>query len=159
MKDKPLGTLPQSSGTPAILLSQSQHPGNGAMRIYLLPTLWLIAMYIGTALMAGLDPAPQERLARLVFEARHVVTHTLAFAVQIGLIVWATRRRGQALTRREGLLLIGLGLALGLGQEALQAILRTRLYVVNSAFDVAVDGAGSVLGWWAGHLGHKGNVM
>ncbi len=128
------------------------------MRTYLLPTIWLIAMYIGTALMAGLDPAPQERLARLAFEARHIATHTLAFAVQIGLIVRAARRSSQALSGREGLLLIGLGLALGLGQEALQAILRTRLYVVNSAFDLAVDGAGSVLGWWAGHLSGRGGA-
>jgi hypothetical protein len=111
---------------------------------YLLPLLWLLVLYAGTAATAGLDPAPDALLARILFEARHVLMHTAAFSGQITLVAWALRIESPQ--RRVWIGLAGLALALGVGQEAIQALLRGQVFPVNSAFDLLVDTAGGALG-------------
>jgi hypothetical protein len=118
---------------------------------YLPPLLWLLALYIGTAATVGLDPAPDALLARILFEARHVLMHTVAFSGQIALVAWALRVESPQ--RRAWIGLAGLALALGVGQEVIQALLRGQVFPVNSAFDLLVDAAGGALGllawsWW-----------
>lgn len=115
------------------------------------PILWLLVVYAGTAISIGRDPRPVESVARVVFEARHVVTHLVSFAFLIWLVGRAIRPPAEHGFTRNVAILIGLGLVIGLGQETLQALLRHELYALDSAWDVCVDTGGAALGWWIYH--------
>ena len=114
---------------------------------------WLIALYVATALTAGIDNTPEGNLARLLFEARHVLMHALVFAVQAWLIAHALRLPDNRNTMRKGLWLILLVLILGIGQEALQSLYRSEVRTLASLWDLAVDtAAGGAIGWgWYRH--------
>ncbi len=115
--------------------------------IRLLPAvMWVLGMYVATALTAGVDAAPAGGAARVLFEARHIVIHALGFAVLGMLIAWPLRV--SARPDRSWMTLFGAALGVGIGQEALQAVLRERVYLGNSLLDAATDVMGAVLGLW-----------
>ncbi len=116
------------------------------------PMVWLVMLYIATALTAGVDARPEGGFDLILFEARHGVIHLLAFAVEAWLIACALRLSGNSGTERDGIGLIVLALVLGIGQEALQSLYRHEVRVLASLWDVAVDATGGALGWcWHKH--------
>lgn len=122
-------------------------------RKYLLPAGWLGAIYLATALAEGARP-PELFWARLLFELQHVAAHSLAYAVQAGLIAAAIPVAGG---HRASLGLLMLIAVLGAGQETLQSLLRARVEAFGSLFDLAVDVAAAALAlhWWRRwHAGH-----
>lgn len=113
-------------------------------RLLVFALLWMLALYTVTALAANLTPA----LKPAVLEVRNVVSHATAYAVQIGLVAGAYGWPRRALAARERRCLLALALALGVGQEALQTVLRARAFPLNSLFDLLVDVTGAALGLW-----------
>ena len=114
----------------------------------LLPVGWMIVIYGGTTLLSGADPAPCCGLPRFVFELRHALTHLASFGLEVWLVCLAVSLPGSPRVARTALVVIGLGAALGFGQETLQALLRGHVPVLDSLWDLTVDVAGSALGWW-----------
>lgn len=98
-------------------------------------------MYLVTAAVTRIDI----RLAPPLLEARNIAIHLTGYAV-LGLLVTASTQT--PLTRRDRLVILGAALALGLGQEVLQSILRSQIFLANSLFDLGVDTAGAWLGAW-----------
>ena len=118
-------------------------------RAYMLaPAVWLVMLYIATALTAGVDATPEHSAERILFEVRHVAMHLLAFAVQAWLIAHALRLTGDLETKRSGIWLIALVLVLGIGQEALQGLYRHEIRTWASLWDLTVDASGGAIGWW-----------
>ncbi|MBN1428388.1 MAG: hypothetical protein JXB07_08385 [Anaerolineae bacterium] len=117
--------------------------------------VWLIVIYIVTALTAGVNASPEGGLALILFEARHVVMHSLIFAVQAWLISHALKLPGDLHTRHNGLRLLTLILLLGIGQEALQSLYRQEIRVLPSLWDLAVDVAGGAVGWGVYQYQHR----
>ena len=109
---------------------------------------WLVTLYVATALTAGVDASPEGGLALILFEARHVIMHSLAFAIQAWLIAHALRLPSSKNAIHNGLLLIALVLILGIGQEVLQSLYRQEIRMLASLWDLAVDTAGGAAGWW-----------
>lgn len=114
----------------------------------LAPVVWLVALYVATALTAGVDATPDGGVDLILFEARHIAMHLAAFAIQAWLIANALRLSGGPGTMHNGALLIALVLVLGVGQEALQGLYRQEVRVLASLWDLAVDTAGGAIGWW-----------
>lgn len=114
----------------------------------LAPVAWLIMLYIATAFTAGCDVTPEGGIELVLFEARHVAIHLLAFAIQSWLIARAIRPSGHLDTRRSSMWLIALVLVLSVGQEALQSLYRSEVRVLASLWDLAVDTVGGAAGWW-----------
>jgi hypothetical protein len=110
--------------------------------------VWLITLYVATALTAGVDASPEGGLALILFEARHVVMHSLVFAVQAWLIARALRVPHSHGAPRTGTLLVTLVLTLGIGQEVLQSLYRCEIRVLPSLWDLVVDTMGGIAGWW-----------
>ena len=110
--------------------------------------VWLIIMYTATALTAGIDAAPEGGRELVLFEARHIIIHALGYAVQIWLIAFALGSLSQYDLRCVTLVLMGLALAVGIGQETIQSVIRAEIYVLASIFDLAVDAAGAGMGLW-----------
>lgn len=113
-----------------------------------LPIGWMLVVYGGTTLLAKADPAPCCGVPRAIFETRHALTHLASFALEVWLLCRAVTLTGIGRLTRPALLLIGLGLAMGFGQETLQTLLRNHLMALDSLWDLIVDLAGSALGWW-----------
>ncbi|MCC6905915.1 MAG: hypothetical protein IT326_08745 [Anaerolineae bacterium] len=105
---------------------------------------YLVALYLATAIMAGRDPRPPGLLAQAVFELRHIVIHFAGYLIQAWLLAWGLPAGHHG--RRVAALVLLLALGIGLGQEALQALLRGYVRLWPSAFDLLVDGAGAALG-------------
>jgi VanZ family protein len=114
----------------------------------LLPFVWMSIIYAGTSGLAGLDPRPCCGIAQVLFEARHIVTHLASLGLEVWLISRAVALSGGTKVTRQVAVVLGLGLALGLGQEILQTLLRHELELAGSAWDLAVDLVGCVLGWF-----------
>lgn len=120
----------------------------------ILPVLgWVVVIYLVTAVTAPLDtsgiPGP-------ILETRNALIHTSGYAVLGGLIVWSAAAPGRA---RGSLLALAVvcTLAIGLGQETLQVLIRHHVYPVNSTFDLLCDSLGAAGGWWlAGRLAAQG---
>lgn len=118
-------------------------------RAYMLaPAVWLVMLYIATALTAGVDATPERSTEQILFEMRHIAMHLLAFAVQAWLIAHALRPAGDLETKRSGLWLVVLVLVLGIGQEVLQGLYRHEMRTWASLWDLTVDTSGGAIGWW-----------
>lgn len=113
-----------------------------------LPFLWMLVIYAGTTLLNARDPAPCCGLPRVVFEVRHALTHLASFGLEVWLLCRAVELHGANRLTRQAAILVGVGLALGFGQETIQTVLRNHLDALGSLWDLVVDLAGSALGWW-----------
>lgn len=111
---------------------------------WLLPFAWLVALYIVTVLTATLRP----NLDPTVLEFRNIALHATVFAIQFVLVRRAVLKNGQWLRVQDIRVLLVVALALGIGQEVLQAMLRGRVYPLNSLLDLTVDVLGASLGLW-----------
>ena len=118
------------------------------MRRHLPAIAWLIIMYVATALTAGIDASPEGGLELVVSEARHVIIHALGYAVQAWLVIYALDPLNRTNSTRVAVVLMGLTLALGVGQETIQTIARQEIFPLNSLFDLVVDVGGAGVGWW-----------
>jgi len=113
----------------------------------LLPILWITLVYLTVTLAEGKDPSPPSwTMAWLLFESRHVAAHTLAFSAEVWLVARAVGMRPDA-ARRDVAIALGLGVALGIGLEVLQAALRPTYVILDGLWDVLVDGIGAAVGW------------
>jgi hypothetical protein len=110
----------------------------------LLPFAWLAALYLVTSLTATL----KTDIDPLLLELRNVAIHAAAYAIQFALVARAMFGGRRWPERRDILILLATALALGVGQEILQAALRQHVYPVNSLLDLTVDVAGARLGLW-----------
>jgi hypothetical protein len=97
----------------------------------------MVMLYLATAANEILHVGPENPL---LFEAQQVALHTMVYAIQAWLLARAVDAPAAAL--------IGLALAIGLGQETLQSLWRGHLTALGSAIDLAVDGMGAALGLW-----------
>jgi VanZ family protein len=104
--------------------------------------LWMAAMYGGTLIAALFF---HSKLAPPILELRNVVIHSTGYAVMAGLIVWALAATERFERKRTLAVLAGVGLLMGIGQEILQVVLRNRVFLGNSLFDLGVDTAGVCL--------------
>jgi VanZ family protein len=110
----------------------------------LLPFAWLGALYLVTTVTATL----KMNIDPTLLELRNVAIHAAAYAIQFALVARAVFGGGRRPERRDIPILLGTALALGVGQEILQAVLRQRTYPVNSLLDLTVDVVGAGLGLW-----------
>jgi hypothetical protein len=110
----------------------------------LLPFAWLAALYLVTSLTATLKTDIDPTL----LEFRNVAIHATAYAIQFALVARAVFDGERRPEGPDTLILLGTALALGVGQEILQAMLRQHVYPVNSLLDLTVDVAGAGLGLW-----------
>ena len=109
--------------------------------------LWLIAILIPITwieqivetMRLGYHVANQSELA-------HVVVHLIMFGGSVFLILHIFKL---PLNRRTTVFLGGLLLALAMGQELLQLQVKQRAYGWPETFDLFVDLAGAILGWFA----------
>lgn len=110
---------------------------------YLLVYLWLIAVYVVTAITAtnNILPVPPELL-----EARNIIVHATTYAITGVLLAWAGDRPGQRFDAGALLVLLITALLLGVGQEVLQSLLRGRIRLLPSLFDLFVDTGGAAVG-------------
>ncbi|HPV08267.1 MAG: VanZ family protein [Aggregatilineales bacterium] len=110
---------------------------------YLLVYLWLIAVYVVTAITAtnNILPVPPELL-----EARNIIVHATTYAITGVLLAWAGDRPGQRFDAGALLVLLITALLLGVGQEVLQSLLRGRIRLLPSLFDLFVDTSGAAVG-------------
>ncbi len=107
--------------------------------------LWISLLMIMTVITEWLaedvPPSWKAELAR-------VIIHASGFAILAITALWAVRRVG-----REALpVIIGIALATGLGQETLQSLMRGRLDLAGSLFDLGVDMSGAFIGFRVHHL-------
>jgi len=109
--------------------------------------LWLLGILIpinwidrfAETLRQGFHVANQSELA-------HVIVHLVMFGGAVFLLLLLFKL---PLTRRTAALLAGLLLALALGQEVLQLQVKQRAYGWPETFDLLVDLAGGIAGWFA----------
>jgi hypothetical protein len=118
--------------------------------------VWLIMLYVSTAVTAGAGATPEGDIALILFELRHVALHLLAFSIEGWLIANALRLPADSVTMRSGIWLIVVVLTLGIGQEALQGLYRNEVRVLASLWDLAVDATGGAIGWWWHKHRHTG---
>ena len=111
-----------------------------------MPALWIVGLYFITAVTEGLDLVPDLWWQRVLFELRHIAVHAFAFAVGGLLIRFANNESDLKFGREELRVLLVLLLFIGIGQEALQSIMRERIAWIGSPVDLAVDVAGGLLG-------------
>jgi VanZ family protein len=104
----------------------------------------MVALYVATAATATL----RFNMAPPVLEARNIVIHTTGYAVQAILIVRALTWRGRGWPIGHSAVLALTALALGVGQEVLQSVLRGQVFLANSLFDLGIDLIGAALGSW-----------
>lgn len=116
------------------------------MRKLIPAILWLIFIYVITALAEDLPPPPEGFWSWLMDEARHVIAHAGVYGIEALLIVAAVGYPiGGWRAWRPILLLI---LALGLGQEALQVLMRHKFQFIGTPFDLLVDVSGASFALW-----------
>lgn len=108
--------------------------------------LYLVLLYLATAATALLDTA----LSPALLEARNILIHSGAFLGLALVMRWSAGLAGRPLAGWEVRLLLLLALGFGLGQEVLQALIRLRVFPVNSLLDISVDTTGAALGLWLG---------
>jgi hypothetical protein len=111
-----------------------------------LPIFWLVGLYLITALTEGLDPAPELWWQRVLFESRHVLVHSIAFAVGGILIRYAFDRDDATLRPADFRGMLVIMLLVGVGQESIQTIMRQRIAWIGSPADLAVDVVGGFIG-------------
>jgi VanZ family protein len=109
---------------------------------------WMVALYVGTALIAGKDPRPPGGLELVIFEARHILTHTIVYAIQAWLLARTAIHDRPEDLRRSLPLWLAMATLIGVGQEVLQNALREVIRFWPSVFDVAVDAIGAAVGLW-----------
>jgi hypothetical protein len=112
------------------------------MRKLLPAVLWLILIYIITAMAENLPPPDDSFWARVLDEIRHVAAHSFVWGVEITLIIYAA---GIPRGARDVRLLLALILAFGIGQEAMQIIQRDRVPLIGTLWDLIVDVTAAVL--------------
>ncbi len=124
------------------------------MHKYLPAIVWTLALYTGTALTAGQALAPlvaqdatieQVRAAWFWFDFEHVILHAAAYGVLAGLLAlpaWG-KTRSECLSLLA--ILLGIVLVVGLGQEAIQTIIRWEARVGDSLGDLASNFSGAML--------------
>jgi hypothetical protein len=112
------------------------------MRKLLPAIVWLILIYIVTAMAENLPPPNDSFWARVLDEGRHVAAHSFVWGVEIALIMYAA---GIPRAARDARLLLALILAFGIGQETMQIIQRDRIQWVGTPWDLTVDVTAAVL--------------
>ncbi len=105
---------------------------------------WMAALYAATAVTATITFP----MAPPLLEARNIAAHTVSYAVQAALIAWAAGSPPRLLGHGEAWVVLATVLALGIGQEVLQTVVRAQAYPLNSLFDLGVDVSGAALGLW-----------
>jgi hypothetical protein len=117
------------------------------MRKLLPAILWLILIYIVTAMAENLPPPNDSFWARLLDETRHVAAHSFVWGVELALIIYAV---GIPRAPRDVRLILALILAFGIGQEIMQAVERNRIQWIGTPWDLTVDvtAAALVLRWY-----------
>jgi len=127
----PCGTIP------------AERPSIGiSMRKILPAVLWLIFIYVLTALADTVEHPPTEFWARVAFEVEHLLAHSSVYAIETWLIL---RTVGIPNDRRTLLILLALMVVFGVGQETMQAILRAKLELLGSVWDLFTDGVGAII--------------
>ena len=81
-------------------------------------------------------------------ESQHIIIHFFGYALLALLMIIAFPPE----TRRVIVVLLGLALLIGVGQETIQSIARRRLYLGPSLFDLGVDLSGAAVGLWLGPI-------
>ncbi len=114
----------------------------------ILPVLWLIALYAGTIWSAGISNAPEDFWERVAFELLHAAVHFSLFAVMLWLTAVAATSAWLDHRLRTVALVLGTAILLGLAQEWMQTYLRSKLYAMNSLWDIGMDAMGGGYGWW-----------
>ncbi len=110
----------------------------------LAPAAWMLLIYGLTVLAEGGPPPPEAFWARLAFEVRHVLAHGFVYAVQAVLL--ARLAAPPAVNGRGRTIVLAAAVALGVGQEVLQSLLRGRVTPGGSLLDLTVDLGGAALG-------------
>jgi len=110
-----------------------------------LVVVWLVVLYVVTAVTARLDT----NLSPPVLEVRNIIIHSVSYAFLSVLVAFARHGFSRGWARSHTLTLLGFALCIGIGQEALQSILRGQISFFNSMFDLGVDTAGAAAGWVA----------
>jgi len=119
-----------------------QQPRKTWMRV--LAAGWVAAIYLATFAMHLLGP---DRDPGLAVQARNAGIHALGYGLLGMLVMWAAQ---PASLEQCGMsaLVAAFALLIGIGQETLQAILRMRVELVNSTFDLVVDTTAAALAAW-----------
>jgi hypothetical protein len=124
------------------------------MRKYLPAIVWTLALYAGTTLTAGKALVPlvaqdataeQARAAWFWFDFQHVILHAAAYGVLAGLLAlpaWGRTRRAR-LSRL--VIFLSVVLIVGLGQEAIQTVIRWEARLADSLGDLASNFTGAAL--------------
>ncbi len=120
-----------------------------------LPALgWTTAMYLVTAITAGWAvsaPIPlnataiQASQSAFWFELTHVILHSASYALLISLLVVSHHPLRWRDARIAVLTLLGIALAVGVGQETLQSAVRMDVNLANSLLDIASNLSGAAL--------------
>ncbi|MBN1311054.1 MAG: hypothetical protein JXB30_06505 [Anaerolineae bacterium] len=124
------------------------------MHRYLPAIAWTLALYMGTALTAGQAFIPataqnatpeQIKQAWLWFELKHVILHAAAYSVLVWLLAWPYGGDWKKKRRRFLVNLLTAILLIGLGQEAVQSIVRWQIRLTNSLVDLASNTGGAAM--------------
>lgn len=83
-------------------------------------------------------------LRLLSSELAHVIGHLFLFSMLVVIVLSVFQ---SPLNRQTALLIAGLVVTVGLGQEFLQLIAKGRGFGIPEIFDLGVDVAGGALGW------------
>lgn len=124
------------------------------MRKYLPAVGWTLALYAGTTVTAGKTLVPlvtqnatteQVRAAWFWFDFQHVILHAAAYGVLAGLM--ALPAWGKTRKQHLSLLVVFLSVVLlvGLGQEAIQTVIRWEVRPADSLSDLASNFTGATL--------------
>jgi hypothetical protein len=107
------------------------------------PILWLIFIYVITALAEDLPPPGDTFWAHVLDELKHVSAHSLVYGVMMLLLIWSIGYPGSTLRDARPLLI--LIFVFGVGQELLQVFLRHRVQWIGSPWDLTVDVSAAAL--------------
>ncbi|GAB4479677.1 MAG: hypothetical protein Kow00124_25590 [Anaerolineae bacterium] len=119
-----------------------RNPQGRRLRRTLPAPLWVAALYLATAINEAL-PHPEH--ASPLIEARQVAIHLIGYAILAALVAYGLGEQGVS-PAHIAALAIGLAPLLGLGQEALQTVLRQEFGPVGSGVDLLVDTLGAAAG-------------
>ncbi len=118
--------------------------------------LWVAALYLATAIN---EAFPHPEHASPLIEARQVAIHLIGYAVLAALVAHGLSGQGHP-PIHVAALAIGLAPLLGLGQEALQTILRQEFRPIGSVIDLLVDTLGAALGLYLyRRIGKSGQTL
>jgi hypothetical protein len=118
-------------------------------------TAWTVFLYGATVATAGIPIGPhldhavtaeQIMEGRILFEGSHVFMHAGAFAILAWLLVMTQPAYDRAWLLELLVILFYVAVAVGLGQEAIQAWMRQQVHLMNSSLDILSDAAGAWLG-------------